>query len=102
MREISNITMRDVIWVGDSRDQVRSFPKTVKTKLGEALRVAQRGGQHPRAKPLRSVGSGVLEIISRSPIRTALFIQSILMIKSMYFTHSRRNLPPALVHLKEK
>lgn len=54
--------MKDVIWVGDSREQVRDFPKTVRTKVGDALRVAQNGNKHPKAKPLRSVGSGVLEI----------------------------------------
>ena len=31
--------MKDVIWVGDSREQVRDFPKAVRIKAGEALRV---------------------------------------------------------------
>ena len=57
--------MKGVTWVGDSREQVRSFPKAARRTVGEALRFAQRGGKHPKAKPLRGIGSGVLKIIAR-------------------------------------
>lgn len=41
-----------------------SFPEDVKDAIGYALYIAQQGGKHPDAKPLRGFGSaGVLEIV---------------------------------------
>ena len=41
-----------------------SFPEDVKDAIGYALYVAQRGGKHPDAKPLRGFGGGgILEIV---------------------------------------
>ena len=90
-RQNFGFTMKDVIWVGDSREQVRDFPKAVRTKVGEALRVAQNGKKHPKAKPC---GLWVQECW-RLPFLTiqihiALSIPSILEIKSMCFIHSRK------------
>ncbi|MBI2911550.1 MAG: type II toxin-antitoxin system RelE/ParE family toxin [Chloroflexi bacterium] len=51
-------------WIGSSLDDLRGFPTVVRTKVGYALWVAQRGGKHPDAKPLRGFGgAGVLEIV---------------------------------------
>ena len=60
-----NEAMKDVTWIGDSREQVRRFPKAVRRAIGEALRFAQRGAKHPKAKPMRGIGSGVWEIVAR-------------------------------------
>ena len=57
-----NEAMKDVTWIGDSREQVRHFPKAVRTTVGEALRFAQRGTKPPKAKPMCGIGSGVWEI----------------------------------------
>ena len=55
---------KDIIWVGDSKDSLRSFPEDVKDVMGFALRQAQQGGKHPAAKPLKGFkGAGVLEIV---------------------------------------
>jgi phage-related protein len=43
---------------------LRTFPGEVKDSIGFALYVAQQGGKHSDAKPLRGFsGAGVLEII---------------------------------------
>jgi phage-related protein len=40
------------------------FPDDVKLVMGFALRVAQKGGKHQRAKPLKGYnGAGVLEVV---------------------------------------
>ena len=59
-----NEAMEDVTWIGDSREQVRRFPKAVRRVVGEALRFAQRGARHPKAKLMRGIGSGVWEIVA--------------------------------------
>ncbi len=53
-----------VIWIGRAKRDLRAFPDEVKDSVGFALYVAQQGGKHPDAKPLRGFGSaGVLEIV---------------------------------------
>jgi len=39
------------------------FPEAVKDEIGAALSVAQFGGKHPRAKPWKGEGPGVLEVV---------------------------------------
>jgi phage-related protein len=52
-------------FIGTSRDDLSGFPDEVKAYIGFALRVAQTGGKHPDAKPLKGFGgAGVLEIVS--------------------------------------
>ena len=56
--------IRPIFWLGDSRKNVRSFPDEVRDVMGYGLLLAQKGGKHPDAKPLRGFrGAGVLEII---------------------------------------
>jgi phage-related protein len=53
-----------LVWVGRSREDLRAFPEDVRLVLGYALYLAQIGGKHPDAKPLRGFGgSGVLEVV---------------------------------------
>ena len=56
--------MRPLIWVGSSLEDLRTFPDPVKQTMGYALYLAQMGGKHPHAKPLRGFGgAGVLEVV---------------------------------------
>ena len=57
--------MKHLIWLGDSLENVRAFPSAVRDRVGFALYVAQEGGVHTSAKPLRGLGSGVMEIAAR-------------------------------------
>ncbi len=54
---------KQVDWVGPSKRDLLGFPKPVIREIGQVLSVAQYGAKHPSAKPLRGLGSGVLEII---------------------------------------
>jgi phage-related protein len=47
--------------MGDSRDIMRTLPEDVQWEIGYALYEAQLGGRHNAAKPMRGLGSGVLE-----------------------------------------
>src|SRR6266705_5830655 len=52
-------------FVGSAEDDLFVFPPTVKRVIVFAIRIAQKGGKHPDAKPLKGFkGAGVLEIIS--------------------------------------
>lgn len=64
MEKTATPSIKPVVWIGSSRADLASFPEDVKDAIGYALYIAQRGGKHPDAKPLRGFGSsGLLEIV---------------------------------------
>jgi len=64
MEVIASPNIKPVVWIGSAKADLASFPEEVKDAIGYALYVAQRGGKHVDAKPLRGFGgAGVLEIV---------------------------------------
>ncbi len=60
----ANPSIKPVVWIGSARADLSAFPEEVKDSIGFALYVAQQGGKHVNAKPLRGFGgAGVLEIV---------------------------------------
>jgi len=50
--------------VGSSLKALRGFPEEVRQIMGFALYLAQTGGKHPAAKPLKGFrGAGVLQVV---------------------------------------
>ena len=56
---------RSVIWLGNSRKNLREFPQEVRSDMGAALFAAQCGEKAEKRKPFKYVGSGVFEIAER-------------------------------------
>src|SRR5476649_2315867 len=55
---------KPTIWIGSSRDDLRSFPEEVRRVMGLAINDAQNGEEHPRAKALKGFGGrSVLEVV---------------------------------------
>ena len=80
--------MKAVTWIGDSRQQVRRFPKAVKRTIGEVLRFAQRGTKHPKAKPMRGIGSGVWEIVAPYDTDTYRAVYTVNIGEKIYVLHA--------------
>ena len=56
--------LRPLIWMGSSRKDLKALPGTVQDMFGYALYLAQAGGRHVDAKPLKGFhGAGVLEVV---------------------------------------
>jgi phage-related protein len=55
---------KPVVWLGDTLATLRACPQEVQDQVGYALYLAQIGAQYERAKPLKGVGPGVLEVIA--------------------------------------
>jgi len=56
---------KPVRWVGSSRKDLKTFPKTVQRHIGQALYAAQRGEEYPSVKALKGFGGrSVLEIVA--------------------------------------
>ena len=55
---------KELFWISSSKKDLCSFPDDVKQVMGFALDIAQCGGKHRDAKPLKGFsGAGVLEIV---------------------------------------
>jgi phage-related protein len=50
-------------WAPGTRKAIAQMPKEVKAAFGHTLNVGTFGGKADKAKPLRGVGSGVLEVV---------------------------------------
>lgn len=55
---------KELFWISSSKKDLCNFPDDVKQVMGFALDVAQCGGKHRDAKPLKGFsGAGVLEVV---------------------------------------
>ena len=66
----------------------RSVNQHFKRAVGEALRFAQRGGKHPKTKPLRGIASGVLEIVAPHSTDTYRAVYSVKIGEKIYVLHA--------------
>lgn len=60
--KIDNIPMKPLLWLGDSRKVVRSFPKDARRRAGQELLRLQQRLEPLDWKPMPTVGLGVREI----------------------------------------
>jgi phage-related protein len=58
-------TIREIAWIKGARKDFAEFPRAAQDDLLDALSVVAEGGHPSIAKPLRGLGSGVLEPASR-------------------------------------
>ena len=54
--------MKPLLWLGDSRKSIQSFPALAQREAGFELRNVQKGRQPSDFKPMPGVGKGVEEI----------------------------------------
>lgn len=85
---IDHRDLKPVIWVGSSRRDFRALPIEVKSHMGYALYVAQQGGKHRDAKPLKGFGgAGVVEIVSDYRGDTFRAVYTVRLAGSVYVLH---------------
>jgi phage-related protein len=81
--------IKPVIWIGRSRADLQDFPAKVKDAIGYALYLAQRGGKHPDARPLRGFGgAGILEIVEDHAGDTYRAVYSVRFARRVYVLHA--------------
>jgi phage-related protein len=82
-------TARPLFWVGSSRRDLREFPDPVKDVMGHALFIAQLGGRHAAAKPLRGFGgAGVLELVEDFESDTYRAVYTVKLADAIYVLHA--------------
>lgn len=89
MEKKATPSIKPVVWIGSSRADLASFPEDVKDAIGYALYIAQRGGKHPDAKPLRGFGSaGLLEIVEDHAGATYRGVYTVRLAGRIYVLHA--------------
>jgi phage-related protein len=79
---------KPVIWMGSSRRDFRALPEEVKSRMGYALYVAQLGGKHRDAKPLKGFGgAGVVEIVADHQGDTFRAVYTVRFATAVYVLH---------------
>jgi phage-related protein len=80
--------VKKLIWFADSRSNLKSFPVGVQDDMGYALYLAQLGEMSAKAKPLRGLGSGVMEIAVHDQSGTYRAVYTVSIGDSIYVIHA--------------
>lgn len=80
---------KPLFWVGSSKEDLSAFPDEVKLVMGFALHLAQTGGKHVDAKPLRGFkGAGVLEVVEEYDGNAYRAVYTVRFAESVYVLHA--------------
>jgi phage-related protein len=73
--------------LGDSLKVLRSFPEDVQSDIGHGLYLVQRGLMPHDAKPLKGLGSSVLELVTRADGETYRTVYALKIGAKVYVLH---------------
>lgn len=81
--------MKPLGWIGSAKEDLLHFPEDVVREIGHALYVAQLGGKHGAAKPLKGfAGAGVLEIVEDHDADTYRAVYTVRFAEVVYVLHA--------------
>ncbi|MBR8124333.1 type II toxin-antitoxin system RelE/ParE family toxin [Burkholderia multivorans] len=79
---------KPLYWLGSARKDLKAMPEAVQDTFGYALYLAQTGGKHDQAKPLRGFGSaGVLEVVESEDSGTYRAVYTVKLGGAVYVLH---------------
>jgi phage-related protein len=82
------IPLREVRWVGDSKEKLQGFPGQVRKDIGHALYLEQTGQTPTSAKPMRGLESGVFEIVDDYDTNAYRAVYTVKIGRSLYVLHA--------------
>lgn len=83
------LIVKQLYWVGDSKERLKEFPREVQRVMGRALDTAQRGGKALNAKPLKGFGgAGVLEVVDDHDGDTFRAVYTVRLADAVYVLHA--------------
>jgi phage-related protein len=81
--------LKELVWIGSSRKDMREFPPAVRRVFGVALFAAQLGERPPQAKPLSGFGgAGVLELVENHDRGTYRAVYTVRFANRIYVLHA--------------
>jgi phage-related protein len=82
-------SLKPVVWIGSSREDLRDFPEEIKDEVGFAIYQAQLGGKSTSAKPLKGFGgAGVLEVVEDHDGNTYRTVYTVKLVSAIYVLHA--------------
>lgn len=88
MESLRPPVLRPVVWLGNSKKNIRDFPEGAQKLLGDELQLIQFGGMPKDAKPFTGVGSGVLELALRYAKDAYRVVLAVQIGKRIYVLHA--------------
>ena len=85
---MDRVGLRPLAWVGSSKEDLKAFPDAVQDHLGFALYQAQAGLKHRDAKPLKGLGPGILEVVSRHEGNAYRTVYTVRFAAAVYVLHA--------------
>jgi len=80
--------MKPLFWIASAKKDLLAMPEDVRDTFGYALHLAQTGGMHKQAKPLKGFGSaGVLEVFEDSDSGTYRAVYTVHLGNAVYVLH---------------
>ncbi|WP_250124160.1 type II toxin-antitoxin system RelE/ParE family toxin [Chroococcidiopsis sp. CCMEE 29] len=86
--DVPEVPLRPLVWMGDSRKNIRAFPQEVRASVGYALQLVQAGETPLDVKPFKGVGSGVYEIVKRYDTDTYRAVYAVKIGEKIYVLHA--------------
>jgi len=81
--------LRDLVWIGRAKQDLKEFPQPVQRAIGFALHRAQQGRTPETAKPLKGFGgAGVLEIVDDLDGATYRTVYTVRLSTAIYVLHA--------------
>ena len=80
--------LKEVIWVGSSLKDLKTFSSEVKDEIGFSLHLAQEGKTPQNAKPFHGLGAGVMEIVCDFNTDTYRVVYALKIGNALYVLHS--------------
>lgn len=79
---------KPLFWVASTRKDLKALPEQVQDVFGYALYLAQTGGKHLDAKPLRGFdGAGVLEVVEEYQGNAFRAVYTVKFARAVYALH---------------
>src|SRR3954453_20027326 len=86
--DLETPVIRPLVWMGNSRRNIRAFPSEAQKTLGDELQLIQFGGMPKDAKPFKGIGSGVLEIALRHETDAYRTVVAVQLGRRIYVLHA--------------
>lgn len=82
------VSIKPVVWLGNSRKNIREFPNEVQMEMGGALFAAQCGLKADNVKPFKGMGGGVFEIVEQYDKNAYRVVYAVQLGEKLYVLHA--------------
>jgi phage-related protein len=86
--DIEAPVLRGLVWMGNSKRNIRAFPEGAQKIIGDELQLIQFGGMPKDAKPFKGLGSGIFEIALRFVGDAYRTVAAVQLGKKIYVLHA--------------